>query len=207
MKNKQVRNPVRSTRWRRLVRLLAAAVCFVILSWVAVNTNFQGHQVLYQQGYAQAQRLTSQIAMAMAYPMEQNDRVRMSALIKQLAQEPMMQSAALFDAKGVLQAATDSYVEYDPTAGISLATPGISKITQPIVIPVHTSETSKPLGFVRVNYLPQSAIEVSHRYFHEMARQVLLMILITCVFTWQLGRGLKRWQFRRYFRSKAKALK
>lgn len=83
----------------------------------------------------------------------------------------------------------------------------MSKLSQPIVIPITSLQSNKPIGFARVNYLPQVAIDDSHRYFHEVGRQVLLMLLITCVFTWQLGRGLKRWQLKRYFRKKAKQLK
>jgi membrane protein len=46
-------------------------------------------------------------------------------------------------------------------------------------------------------YLTQDAMSESHHHFHELGRMVLLMLIITCVFTWQLGRALKRWEVKR----------
>ena len=60
------------------------------------------------------------------------------------------------------------------------------------------SDDDRPIGFVSVTYLTRAAIAKSHNHFHDLGRQVLLMLVIACIFTWQLGRGLKRWQVNRY---------
>ncbi len=204
MKNKQVKNPVRTSRWQRLTRLVFAALCFVLLTWMAFNTSFQGHQMLYQQSYQYAKSLSQQLALTAALPLEQNNKPRLTELANQLSMDDVIQSAVIYDISGSTQAQSDVYSPYDSQYGITLGTPGISKLTQPIVIPITSSQEQKPIGFARVNYLPQTAIDTSHRYIHEVGRQVLLMLIICCIFTWQLGRGLKRWQLKRYFRKKAK---
>ncbi|QFU04105.1 hypothetical protein FIU82_03600 [Pseudoalteromonas sp. THAF3] len=207
MKNKQVKNPVRTSQWQRLLRLVFAAFCFVLLTWMAFNTSFQGHQMLYQQSYQYAKSLTEQLALTAAEPLEQSNKPRLGDLANQLSTDSSIQSAAIYDAHGTAMALSEAFSPYQREFGVTQATPGVSKLSQPIVIPITSLQSNKPIGFARVNYLPQVAIDDSHRYFHEVGRQVLLMLLITCVFTWQLGRGLKRWQLKRYFRKKAKQLK
>ncbi|MBS3798169.1 AhpA/YtjB family protein [Pseudoalteromonas sp. BDTF-M6] len=207
MKNKQVKNPVRSSQWQRLRRLLFAALCFVLLTWMAFNTSFQGHHMLYQQGYHSAKSLSQQLALTAALPLEQNNKPRLGELTNQLSSDAVIQSAVIYDMYGTAQAQSEAYSPYQASLGITQATPGISKLTQPIVVPINSPQDNKPIGFARVNYLPQTAIDTSHRYIHEVGRQVLLMLFICCIFTWQLGRGLKRWQLKRYFRKKAKQFK
>ncbi|MFY8274230.1 AhpA/YtjB family protein [Pseudoalteromonas sp. SSDWG2] len=204
MKNKQVKNPVRTSRWQRLTRLLFAALCLLAITWMAFNTSFEGHQLLYQQGHQYAKSLSQQLAKTAALPLEQNNKPRLTELTNQLSAEDIIQSAVIYDLQGTTQAASEVYTPFNPDNGLAIGTAGISKLTQPIVIPIVSSQEQKPIGFARVNYLPQTAIAHSHRYLHEVSRQVLLMLLISCIFMWQLGRGLKRWQLKRYFRKKAK---
>ena len=55
-------------------------------------------------------------------------------------------------------------------------------------------------------YLTEAAMSQSHSHFHELGRVVLLMLVITMVFTWQIGRALKRWEVKRKIRKKVKML-
>ena len=82
--------------------------------------------------------------------------------------------------------------------------PGLSKTKSIISEPVYTP-TGQPLGFVNMVYLTEAAMARSHEHFHELGRVVLLMLLITVVFTWQIARALKRWEVRRRFIKRVKA--
>lgn len=199
IKNKNITTPITASRWQRLVRLTIALLCLLLLTWVAFNSSFQGHQLLYKQSDDNAHSLAEQLALTASSPISKMDKPRLVELVNNISTDRYVQSASVYNQHGVLLAASDDFHAFQRENGLTPSTAGISKLKQPVVIPV-LNANHKPIGFVRVNYLPQSAIATSHSYFHEVSRQVLLMLLIVCVVTWQIGRSLKRWQINRYIR-------
>ena len=63
MKNNHLKNPISASLRQRLVRLSIAAACFLLLTWVAVNSSFQSHQLLYDNADSTAKSLTRFMAL------------------------------------------------------------------------------------------------------------------------------------------------
>ncbi|MEI8618055.1 hypothetical protein P4S63_15580 [Pseudoalteromonas sp. B193] len=69
MKNNHIKNPISASQRKRLVRLILAAGCFVLLSWVGVNSSFQSHQLLYDSADSTAKSLTQFMALNVKTPL------------------------------------------------------------------------------------------------------------------------------------------
>jgi len=63
MKNNHIKSPLSASQRKRIVRLLLAAGCFVLLSFVGVNSSFESHQLLYNSADNTAKSLTSFMAL------------------------------------------------------------------------------------------------------------------------------------------------
>lgn len=199
MKNNHLKNPISASQKKRLLRLLLAAGCFVLLSWVGVNSSFQSHQLLYDSADNTAQSLTQFMALTVKTPLIEKNKPQLNTICNDIAKDEFVLSATIYDHQGILVASSDNWQSHHILGQLPESTPGISKLKTPFVEPV-ISDDDRPLGFVSVTYLTRAAISDSHSHFHDLGRQVLLMLVIACIFTWQLGRGLKRWQVNRYIR-------
>ena len=197
MKNNHLKNPISPSQRKRLARLIIAAGCFVLLSWVGVNSSFQSHQLLYDSAGSTAKSLTQFMALNAKTPLIEKNRPRLNAICNDISKDEFVLSATIYDQQGILLASSDNWQSYHIDGQLSDSTPGISKLKTPFMEPV-ISNDDRPIGFVSVTYLTRAAIAKSHNHFHDLGRQVLLMLVIACIFTWQLGRGLKRWQVNRY---------
>ncbi|WP_349285668.1 AhpA/YtjB family protein [Pseudoalteromonas sp. BZB3] len=196
MKNTQALDLITSSKNRRLIRLIIAAACFITLTWIAFNTSFRSHQLLNNQAHQAARSLAQQTAWNASYSMQSQELDKLEKLTKNLAKDPYVLGAAIYDHQGQLLTKSEGFQAEPLNQGIAKQLPGISKLKDAIVLPI-TNADDKPLGFVNMVYLTQDAMSESHHHFHELGRMVLLMLIITCVFTWQLGRALKRWEVKR----------
>lgn len=197
MKNNHLKNPISASQRKRLVRLLLAAACFVLLSWVAVSSSFQSHQLLYDSADSTAKSLTKFMVLNVKTPLIEKNKPQLNTICNDVSKDEFVLSATIYDQQGILIASSDNWQSHHIFGQLPDSTPGISKLKTPFVEPV-ISDDDRPLGFVSVTYLTRAAIADSHNHFHDLGRQVLLMLVIACIFTWQLGRGLKRWQVNRY---------
>ena len=197
MKNNHLKNPISPSQRKRLARLILAAGCFVLLSWVGVNSSFQSHQLLYDSAGSTAKSLTQFMALNAKTPLIEKNKPQLNAICNDISKDEFVLSATIYDQQGTLLASSDNWQSYHIYGQLSDSTPGISKLKTPFVEPV-ISDDHRPIGFVSVTYLTRAAIAKSHNHFHDLGRLVLLMLVIACIFTWQLGRGLKRWQVNRY---------
>jgi membrane protein len=198
MKNTQAIDLIKSSQGRRLIRLFVAAVCFITLTWLAFNTSFQSHQLLHKQADLGARSLVAQLALNAIKPIQNEDMARLKELCDHLERDEHMLSVAIYNQAGHLLTAGDNFVESPSVYGLPDDVPGVSQLKNAIVMPI--IDNDEPLGFVSTVYLTQSAMSQSHYHFHELGRMVLLMLLITCAFTWQIGRALKSWEVKRQIR-------
>ncbi|MBE0369462.1 smp protein [Pseudoalteromonas sp. MMG013] len=199
MKNTQAIELLKSSTGRRLVRLLIAAACFLLLTHIAFTTSFESHQLLHKQADNTARSLTAQLALNAAQPLKRNDLPALRQLANHLASDPFVMGVSIYNQQGKLKISNDGFTPRQPLNALPSALPGISKIKTPIVVQVIDNEKT-PIGFVNTVYLTESAMSQSHQHFHELGRMVLLMLVITGVFTWQIGRALKRWEVKRQIR-------
>jgi len=202
MKNNHIKNPISASVRQRLVRLSLAAACFLLLTWVAVNSSFQSHQLLYDNADSTAKSLTRFMALNAQLPLLEKNKPALNALCNNISRDEFVLAATIYDQQGVLIASSDNWQPHHLLGKLPHSTPGISKLKTPFIEPVISAD-DRPIGFVSITYLTRSAVSQSHNHFHDLGRQVLLMLVITCIFTWQLGRGLKRWQVNRYIRKSA----
>lgn len=202
MKNNHIKNPISASLRQRLVRLSLAAACFLLLTWVAVNSSFQSHQLLYDNADNTAKSLTRLMALNAQNPLLEKNKPALNALCNNISRDEFVLAATIYDQQGVLIASSDNWQPHHLLGKLPHSTPGISKLKTPFIEPVISAD-DRPIGFVSITYLTRSAVSQSHNHFHDLGRQVLLMLVITCIFTWQLGRGLKRWQVNRYIRKSA----
>ncbi|BBN82645.1 hypothetical protein PA25_26300 [Pseudoalteromonas sp. A25] len=198
MKNTHAIDLLKSSRGRRLVRLLVAAACFIVLAWLGVNTSFESHQLLHKQADLNARSLIKQFTLNAAKPMAEDDLTQLETLREHLELDDNVLSITIYDQHGTLVLQGRNVVDSDNIHGLPTDVAGISKLKTPIVEPIIFE--GQPLGFASMIYLTKSAMSQSHYHFHELGRMVLVMLLITCVFTWQIGRALKGWEVKRQIR-------
>ena len=202
MKNTQAIDLITSSRGRRMIRLIIAAGCFILLTKIAFNTSFESHQLLHKQADSAAKSLTTQLALNAAQPLQRDDIPALRKLTNHLAHDPFVMGVSIYSQQGKLKISNDGFTPQENIQGLPTALPGIIKIKTPIIVQI-VDASEQPIGFVSVVYLTESAMAQSHQHFHELGRMVLLMLMITCVFTWQIGRGLKRWEVKRQIRKSA----
>jgi membrane protein len=203
MRNNHLKNPIWASQKKRLLRLGLAAGCFFLLTWVTGNSSFVSHQILYDSADSTAQSLTKFMALNAKKPLIEKNKLRLSALCNDISKDQFVLSAAVYNNQGILLASSDNWQSHHIFGELPDSTPGISKLKTPFVEPV-VSDDDRPIGFVSITYLTRSAIASSHNHFHDLGRQVLLMLVIASILFWQLGRGLKRWQVGRYMKKAAK---
>ncbi|BBW92353.1 hypothetical protein PS1M3_24400 [Pseudoalteromonas sp. PS1M3] len=152
---------------------------------------------MYDSADNTAKSLTQFMALNVKTPLIEKNKPELNAICNDIAKDEFVLSATIYDHQGILVASSDNWQSHHILGQLPESTPGISKLKTPFVEPV-ISDDDRPIGFVSVTYLTRAAISNSHSHFHDLGRQVLLMLVIACIFTWQLGRGLKRWQVNRY---------
>lgn len=197
MKNNHLKNPITASQKKRLVRLLLATACLILLSWVGINSSFQSHQLLYDSADSTAKSLTKFMALNAKTPLIEKNKPQLNALCNNISKDEFVLSATIYDQQGMLIASSDNWQSLHISGQLSESTPGVSKLKTPFIEPV-VSDDDRPVGFVSITYLTRAAVTSSHNHFHDLGRQVLLMLVIACIFTWQFGRGLKIWQVNRY---------
>ncbi|CAH9056450.1 hypothetical protein PSECIP111951_01463 [Pseudoalteromonas holothuriae] len=198
MKNTHAIELLKSSRGRRLVRLLIAAACFIAIAWLGVNTSFQSHQLLHNQADLNARSLIKQFALNAAKPLGDKNLPQLKTLSEHLERDDNVLSIAIYNQMGELIVSGSNFQENDNFYNLPIDLAGISKLKTPIVEPI--TYDNQPIGFASMVYLTKSAMSQSHYHFHELGRMVLVMLLITCVFTWQIGRALKGWEVKRQIR-------
>ncbi|MBQ4831986.1 smp protein [Pseudoalteromonas sp. MMG010] len=203
MRNIHIKSPLWASQKKRLLRLTLAAGCFLLLTWVLVNSSFQSHQLLYDSADNTAKSLSKFMALSAKNPLIDKNKLRLSALCNDISQDEFVLFATIYDQQGILLASSDNWQSHDIYGQLPDSTPGISKLKTPFVTPV-IDDNDRPIGFVSITYLTRSAIADSHNHFHDLGRQVLLMLVIASILFWQLGRGVKRWQVERYIKKTAK---
>lgn len=197
MKNNHLNDPLTASQKTRLIRLLIAAGCFALLSWVGVHSSFQSHQLLYDSAKRSAKSLIQFMALNAKTPLAEKNKGELNALCNNISKDEFVLSATIYDQHGVQVASSDNWQPYHVYGELGDSTPGISKLKTPFIELV-TNDDNRPIGFISITYLTRAAVASSHNHFHDLGRQVLLMLVIACIFTWQLGRSLKRWQVNRY---------
>ncbi|MEJ6474999.1 AhpA/YtjB family protein [Pseudoalteromonas piscicida] len=205
MKNLHVLEVLNSSRGRRLLRLCIAAVSLIMVTWLAFNTSFESHRLLHNGADLTARSLTKQLAKNVALPLSRDDTPRLSALANHLAGDDFVLQVSIYDYQGRFVVGNDGITAPVQYQQLPQTLPGLSKTKSIISEPVYTP-TGQPLGFVNMVYLTEAAMSQSHSHFHELGRVVLLMLVITMVSTWQIGRALKRWEVKRKIRRKVKML-
>ncbi|WP_125720687.1 AhpA/YtjB family protein [Pseudoalteromonas rubra] len=200
MKNTQALETLSSSRSRRLLRLLVAAMCFLTITWLAFNTSFRSHQLLHTNADHTGRSLTKQLALNAALPLSRMDTPQLRALSNHLASDEFVLSVRLYNHQGQFIIGNDGQNTPPEITDLPRHLAGLTQSKQPIVEPIYDSE-QQPIGFVSVEYLTEAAMAQSHRHFHELGRVVLLMLGIACIFTWQIGRALKRWEVKRQIRN------
>jgi len=203
MKIKHVKNPIKASQRKRILRLLIAAGCFLLLNWIGINGSFQSHQLLYDSADNTAKSLTRFMALNAKTPLIEKNKQRLNTICNDISKDRYVLAAAVYDQQGILIANSNNWRSHHITGRLPISTPGISKLKTPFIEPV-ISDNDRPLGFVSIIYLTRTAIFHNHNHFHDLGRQVLLMLVIACIFIWQLGRGLKRWQVHRYIQKTSK---
>ncbi|MBD1581812.1 AhpA/YtjB family protein [Pseudoalteromonas sp. S16_S37] len=198
MKNTHAIDLLKSSRGRRLIRLLIAAACFIAIAWLGVNTSFQSHQLLHKQADLNARSLIKQFALNAAKPLSEDNFTQLTTLSEHLERDDNVLSITLYSQDGELILPISKALDSDNVYGLPADVAGISKLKTPIVEPIIFQ--GQPLGFASMVYLTTSAMSQSHYHFHELGRMVLVMLLITCIFTWQIGRALKGWEVKRQIR-------
>ncbi len=188
--------------YRRLSRLTLALVCSTVLVSMLFNSNFESHNVLADSIKETASRLGAQLSYSAGDAIKAGDLKRLDSICDHFAKDPYILSATVFDKHGKLIGQSEAAYLYQTSNQLDLSIPGLSKQKQPLITPIQGKD-GRNLGFVRLTYLPQAAMAESHAHFHELGRQVLLMLLISCVLTWLIGRGLHRIEFRRYLEKSA----
>ena len=145
----------------------------------------------------QVKSLTQFSALNAKNPLIEKNKQQLTTLCNNISKDEFVLSATIYDKQGVVLASSDNWQSHHVYGLLPDSSPGISKLKTPFVEQV-ISDDNRPIGFVSITYLTRAAVSASHNHFHDLGRQVLLMLVIACIFTWQLGRGLKRWQVNRY---------
>ena len=109
MKNNHIKSPLSASQRKRIVRLLLAAGCFVLLSFVGVNSSFESHQLLYNSADNTAKSLTSFMALNAKEPLLAKNKPQLRALCNDISKDEFVLSATIYDQQGVLIASSDHW--------------------------------------------------------------------------------------------------
>ncbi|ATC95694.1 AhpA/YtjB family protein [Pseudoalteromonas tunicata] len=199
MKKTQLKNPAVASRYQRLTRLSLALLCLFIFVNIAFNSSFQSHDILLKQSHTTARSLALQMSLAARDAIRVDDKAALERIVNNLVQDPYVQSAAIFDPFGELITKSNNGYLYKEQINQPKALPGVSQLLTPVIEPI-ISQSGKRLGFVRLTYLSRAAMHEGHSYFHQLGRQIALMLILSIVGTWLVARGIKRWQVLRYIR-------
>ena len=199
MKKKQERNPAFASTYERVSRLIIAAICLVVLTYIGFNTSFKGHQILDNHSLNSAQGLAKQLSLAVKDNIVNTDIQALNRIVNNFAQDEFIQTAAVFDKQGNLLSQSKFAPSYQALLATPNALPGLSKLSTPVIQDVFVD--TQRIGFVRLTYTFPAATRIGHDYLHELGKQIVLMLILSVVLTWVLARKIKRWQFKRYIRS------
>ncbi|AOT06795.1 AhpA/YtjB family protein [Pseudoalteromonas luteoviolacea] len=190
MKNTQANSFLKSSKSKRLLRLIIAAGCLLALLWIATNTSFRSHQLLHTNANHTGQSLIKQFALNAAEPLIRMDTPRLRTLSNHLASDEYVLSVAIYNQKGQFIIGNDGITQAPDFTGLPEGLAGINPSKDAIVSKIEDNE--RTIGFVSIEYLTDAAMSESHKHFHQLGRIVLLMLIIVGVFTWQIGRALTR---------------
>ena len=109
MKNNHLKNPLTASQKKRLIRLLLAAGCFVLLSWVGINSSFQSHQLLYDSANSAAKSLTQFMALNAKNPLIEKNKSQLTTLCNNISKDEFVLSATIYDKQGVVLASSDNW--------------------------------------------------------------------------------------------------
>ena len=151
MKNNHLKNPITASQKKRLVRLLLATACLILLSWVGINSSFQSHQLLYDSADSTAKSLTKFMALNAKTPLIEKNKPQLNALCNNISKDEFVLSATIYDQQGMLIASSDNWQSLHVSGQLSESTPGVSQLKTPFIEPV-VSDDDRPVGFVSITY-------------------------------------------------------
>ncbi|SFC75709.1 AhpA/YtjB family protein [Pseudoalteromonas denitrificans] len=196
MKKKQLNNPLIATIYQRVSRLALTLICLFLLLNLGFNSSFHSHEILAQQTQHTARSLAQQMSYAASDAIVNNNPKQLKLIVNNMTKDPYIVSSSIFDKYGVLIIQSNNSFLYQDYMKQPNAMPGISKLSSPIIQPIFNGK--KRLGFVRITYLSRAAMSKGHNYFHQLGRQIGLMLILSCILTWLTARTIKRWQVNRY---------
>lgn len=198
MKKTQDNNPAFASLYQRITRLTIAAICFVALTHIGLNSSFHGHEILQKQTHATAASLVNQFALSAAPYVADQDIESLTRLVNNLSKDGYIQAAYVFDKSGLLLAKSDHSTLYAERIESPESLPGVTSLATPILQDIMYDDMR--VGFARITYSFPASNREAHDYLHEVVKQIGLMLLLSVMLTWVLARKIKRWQFKRYLK-------
>jgi len=205
MKKKQLNNPAIATMYQRASRLGLTLICLFLLINLGFNSSFDSHEIIAKQTHHTARSLALQMSYTASDAFNNNKPKQLKSIVNNMVKDPYVVSASIFDKHGTLISQSDDSFLYQEYLKQPNAMPGISKLSTPVVQPMFDGKIRT--GFVRITYLSHAAMNEGHNYFHQLGRQVGLMLILSCILTWLTARTIKRWQVNRYTKKILKQVK
>lgn len=196
MKKKQLNNPVIATIYQRISRLALTLICLFLLINLGLTSSFDSHEIIAKQTHHTARSLAFQMSYSASDAINNNQPEQLKPIVNNMVKDPFIVSASIFDKHGTLIIQSDDSFLYKEYLKQPNALPGISKLSSPVIQPMFDGKSR--IGFVRITYLSRAAMNEGHNHFHQLGRQIGLMLILSCILTWLTARTIKRWQVNRY---------
>jgi len=196
MKKKQLNNPVIATIYQRVSRLALTLICLFLLINLGLTSSFDSHQIIEKQTHHTARSLAFQMSYSASDAINNNQPEQLKSIVNNMVKDPFIVSASIFDKHGTLVIQSENSFLYKEYLKQPNALPGISKLSSPVIQPMFDGKSR--IGFVRITYLSRAAMNEGHSHFHQLGRQIGLMLILSCILTWLTARTIKRWQVNRY---------
>jgi len=196
MKKKQLNNPVIATIYQRVSRLALTLICLFLLINLGLTSSFDSHQIIEKQTHHTARSLAFQMSYSASDAINNNQPEQLKSIVNNMVKDPFIVSASIFDKHGTLIIQSEDSFLYKEYLKQPNALPGISKLSSPVIQPMFDGKSR--IGFVRITYLSRAAMNEGHSHFHQLGRQIGLMLILSCILTWLTARTIKRWQVNRY---------
>ena len=196
MKKKQLNNPVIATIYQRVSRLALTLICLFLLINLGLTSSFDSHEIIEKQTHHTARSLAFQMSYSASDAINNNQPEQLKSIVNNMVKDPFIVSASIFDKHGTLMIQSEDSFLYKEYLKQPNALPGISKLSSPVIQPMFDGKSR--IGFVRITYLTRAAMNEGHSHFHQLGRQIGLMLILSCILTWLTARTIKRWQVNRY---------
>lgn len=171
--------PQRPMRRPRLRYLVLAILMLIGLLQLFIYTANHSNTVLERQATLMARVLTNQAALAARRTLDSNDRQAAQALVDNLASDPFIVDATLYDSQGVALAVSADAKSLKELLGFG----GVSKLfgeqrVTPYIGVIHADQDGEMLGYMRVTLSHQALLDtmaVPRTEGFDFARVLLLL--------------------------------